>query len=93
MFMFWGLASWVTAGGLWAPFGTYLAEQFPTHVRAIAVSTSFATGRAVVVFVPMIIGAAVTATTSLTTVIATLAVFYFVAGIFAFMLKENTGAL
>jgi len=93
MFMFWGLAAWVTAGGLWAPFGTYLAEQFPTHVRAIAVSTSFATGRAVVVFVPMVIGAAVTATTSLTTVIATLSVFYFVAGIFAFMLKENTGAL
>ncbi len=93
MFFFWGLACWFTASGLWAGFGAYIAEQFPTHVRAVGVASSFATGRAVVVFVPMVLGAAATATASLATVIGFIGVFYFICGVFAFLLKENQGAL
>jgi len=93
MFLFWGLACWFTASGLWAGFGAYIAEQFPTHVRAVGVASSFATGRAVVVFVPMVLGAAATATASLATVIGFIGIFYFICGVFAFLLKENKGAL
>lgn len=84
-----GLLAWVTASAMWAGFGAYLAEQFPTNIRAVGVSSSFAIGRGVMSFVPMALGAAATATASLATVIGYMAVFYLVAGFGAFMLRDS----
>lgn len=89
MFFVMGLVHWATATCMWAGFGAYLAEQFPTHIRAVGVASSFSIGRGVMSFVPAALGAAATATASLTTVIGYLAVFYFVAAIGAYLLHET----
>lgn len=89
MFFIMGLVHWATATCMWAGFGAYLAEQFATPIRAVGVSYSFSIGRGVMSFVPLALGAAATATASLTTVIAYLAVFYFVAAVGAYMLRET----
>ena len=93
VFFIMGLLAWVTASAMWAGFGAYLAEQFPTNIRAVGVSSSFAVGRGVMSFVPMALGAAATATASLTTVIGYMAVFYLIAGVGAFMLRDSTDSL
>jgi len=93
VFFLMGLLAWVTASAMWAGFGAYLAEQFPTNIRAVGVSSSFAIGRGVMSFVPMALGAAATATASLATVIGYMAVFYLIAGVGAFMLHDSTEAL
>ena len=84
-----GMVNWSLATCLWAGFGAYLSEQFPTNVRAVGVATSFSTGRAVVVGIPMILGAAVTSTLTIGYVVALMSIFYLVGGFAAFMLKEN----
>ncbi len=88
-FFIMGLVAWATASAMWAGFGAYLAEQFPTNIRAVGVSTSFSIGRAVMSFVPLALGAAATATASLATVIGYMSVFYLVAGVAAFMLRDS----
>ncbi|MBI5259341.1 MAG: MFS transporter [Burkholderiales bacterium] len=89
VFFILGLVHWATATAMWAGFGAYLAEQFPTNIRAVGVASSFSVGRGVMSFVPMALGAAATATASLTTAIGYLAVFYFVAAIGAYLLRET----
>lgn len=89
IFFIMGLVHWATATAMWAGFGAYLAEQFPTNIRAVGVASSFSVGRGVMSFVPMALGAAATATASLTTAIGYLAIFYFVAAIGAYLLRET----
>jgi MFS family permease len=88
---FWslGLIHWAMASAMWAGLAAFVAEQFPTSIRALGLSSAFATGRAVVVFVPMALGAAAMST-GLTTALAFVAVFYLIAACGALMLKDES---
>lgn len=86
---FWvlGLTHWAMASAMWAGLAAFVAEQFPTTIRALGLASAFATGRAVVVFVPMALGAAAMST-GLATAIAFVAVFYLIAACGALMLQD-----
>ena len=77
--------------GYWGPLAAFCSEQFPTHLRAFAVSFSYSTGRVIAIFFPMILGAIATAT-NLAFAFGTLAGIYLLGGIVAFMMKETKGA-
>jgi MFS family permease len=88
--LFWtlGLLHWAMASAMWAGLAAFVAEQFPTDIRALALGSAFSTGRIVVVFVPMALGA-VAMSSGMATVMAFVGVFYGVAA-FAALKLSNT---
>lgn len=88
LFWIWGMAAWATASFFWSVLGVYIAEQYPTHVRALGLSSSFSVGRIVSICIPVVLGA-VAMKTSLVVVMGMAAAFYFLSGIGCFILKES----
>jgi len=74
--------------GFWGPLPATIAEQFPTAVRGVAVSISYATGRVAAAVAPFAVGG-IAKKYSLAVAITMLAVFYFLIAVFGFFLKET----
>ena len=88
---FWlGMIHYVVASAFWASLASFLAEQYPTYIRALGVSSSYSTGRLFSLLVPMVLGA-VAMKTGLLGAITFGAIFYIIAMAATFMLKETRG--
>jgi MFS family permease len=79
---------YVIASAFWATLASFLAEQFPTPIRAVGVSGSYSTGRLFSVLVPIALGA-VAMTTGLVAAIIFAAGLYLIAMFGAFMLRDG----
>lgn len=79
---------YVIASTFWATLASFLAEQFPTPIRALGVSSSYSTGRVFSVAVPIALGA-IAMTTGLIPAIIFAAMFYLIAMFGALMLREG----
>jgi predicted MFS family arabinose efflux permease len=79
---------YVIASAFWATLASFLAEQFPTPIRAVGVSSSYSTGRLFSVLVPIALGA-VAMKTGLIAAIIFAALFYLIAMFGAFMLRDE----
>jgi MFS family permease len=88
LFLWLGVLYHAVGSVFWATLPAFLAEQFPTHIRAFGVASSYSLGRFIVVIVPMALGAAAMKT-GLTAAIAFMAIFYVIAMFATFMLRDN----
>jgi MFS family permease len=79
----------VVASMFWATLASFLAEQFPTNIRALGVSSSYSTGRLFSTLIPIILGA-VAMSSGLIAAIIFAALFYLLAMVGAFFLRDNT---
>lgn len=82
------IVHYVIASAFWATLASFLAEQFPTSIRALGVSSSYSTGRLFSVMVPIALGA-VAMRTGLIGAIVVAAVFYLIAMFGAVMLRDG----
>lgn len=78
---------YIVASAFWATLASFLAEQFPTSIRAVGVSSSYSTGRLFSLLVPIALGV-VAMKTGLIAAIIFAAIFYLVAMVGAFMLRD-----
>lgn len=88
LFFVLAIIHYVVASMFWATLASFLAEQFPTSIRAVGVSSSYSTGRLFSVVVPIALGA-VAMTTGLITAIIFAALLYVIAMFGAFMLRDQ----
>jgi len=72
----------------WATLPAFVAEQFPTNIRAFGTSTSYHAGRFVSTQIPMALGAAAMKYGP-SGAIAFMAVFYLIASAATFMLRDR----
>jgi MFS family permease len=79
---------YLIASAFWATLASFLAEQFPTAIRALGVSSSYSTGRVFSLLVPIGLGA-VAMHTGLMAAIVFAAVFYLIAMFAAMMLRDG----
>jgi MFS family permease len=79
---------YVIASAFWATLASFLAEQFPTTIRALGVSSSYSTGRLFSLVVPIALGA-IAMSTGLIPAIIFAAVFYLIAMFGALMLRDG----
>jgi MFS family permease len=79
---------YIVASIFWATLASFLAEQFPTNIRAVGVSSSYSTGRVFSVVVPIALGA-IAMKTGLVGAIIFAAFFYVIAMGGAWMLRDN----
>jgi MFS family permease len=79
---------YIIASAFWATLASFLAEQFPTSIRALGVSSSYSTGRLFSVLVPIALGA-IAMTTGLIPAIIFAAMFYLIAMFGAVMLRDG----
>ena len=88
--MFFALAilHYLIASAFWATLASFLAEQFPTAIRALGVSSSYSTGRLFSLLVPLGLGA-IAMHTGLMAAIIFAAVFYLIAMFGAVMLRDG----
>ncbi|PKN18137.1 MAG: hypothetical protein CVU71_11520 [Deltaproteobacteria bacterium HGW-Deltaproteobacteria-6] len=89
MFYILGVIAWACPSVIWAILLAYLVEQFPTHIRAVGVSTGYSTGRLISTIVPVVMGAAAQAV-GLTLVMAFISVFYLICMFGVLMLKDSS---
>jgi len=92
--VFWvmGALSWAVASAVWAIAVGYVVEQFPTNIRAVGFSSAYATGCLIATVVPIAMGD-VALKIGLTTVMAAVSVFYFIAMIAILLMKETKAQL
>ena len=76
--------------GYFGPMGTFLAEQFPTKVRGLGMSVSYASGRLCAAAAPFILGKIAMAY-SLKIAIMSAAVMYVLTGVVVIFMKETRG--
>ena len=82
------IVHYLVASAFWATLASFLAEQFPTSIRALGVSSSYSTGRVFSLLVPIGLGA-VAMHTGLMAAIVFAAVFYLIAMFGALMLRDG----
>jgi MFS family permease len=82
--LLWGFAML----GFWGPLPATIAEQFPTSVRGIGVSVSYATGRLASALSPFLIGGLGTKF-GLAFAIGVMALFYLGVAVFGYLMKET----
>lgn len=82
------IVHYVVASMFWATLASFLAEQFPTPIRAVGVSSSYSTGRVFSLIVPIALGA-IAMKTGLIPAIIFAAGFYVIAMFGAFMLRDG----
>jgi MFS family permease len=82
------IVHYLIASAFWATLASFLAEQFPTSIRALGVSSSYSTGRLFSLLVPIGLGA-VAMHTGLMAAIIFAAVFYLIAMFGAVMLRDG----
>ena len=87
MFFVWGWIYQVTSSVLWAILGAYLAEQFPTNIRAVGTASAFSTGRLISTLVPFVMGAIAMAI-GLTATLGLIAIFYIIGMLGVVMLRD-----
>ncbi len=85
-----GVIAWCIPSIIWAILAAYLVEQFPTHIRAVGVSSGYSTGRLVATLVPLVMGAAAQKV-GLTVVMAFISVFYLICMFGVLMLRDTKG--
>jgi MFS family permease len=92
--VFWvmGAIAWAAASAVWALAMGFVVEQFPTNIRAVGFSSAYATGRLIATVVPIVMGA-VALKIGLTTVMASVSIFYFIAMIAILLMKETKAQL
>jgi hypothetical protein len=92
--VFWvmGALGWAVASAVWAIAVGFVVKQFPTNIRAVGFSSAYATGRLIATLVPIAM-AAVALKIGLTTVMASVSVFYFIAMIAILLMKETKAQL
>jgi MFS family permease len=78
--------------GYFGPMGTFLSEQFPTKVRGLGISVSYATGRLAAAAAPFVLGAIAMAT-SLQSAIMYLAIIYAGGAVVVHFMKETKGTV
>ena len=88
VFVVLAIVHYVVASAFWATLASFLAEQFPTAIRARGVSTSYSNGRVFSVLVPIGLGA-IAMRTGLVTAIVFAALLYLVAMVGAFLLRDE----
>ena len=88
LFLWLGVLYHAVGATFWSTLPAFIAEQFPTNVRAFGTSTSYSAGRFASTVIPMALGAAAMAY-GLSTAIACMAVFYVIASIATFMLRDK----
>jgi len=87
MFFVWGWIYQVTSSVLWAILGAYLAEQFPTNIRAVGTAASYSTGRLISTLVPFVMGA-VAMQIGLTATLGVITIFYIIGMLGVLMLRD-----
>jgi MFS family permease len=88
VFVVLAIIHYVVASAFWATLASFLAEQFPTAIRARSVSTSYSNGRLFSVLVPIGLGA-IAMKTGLVTAIVFAAMLYVIAMVGAFLLCDG----
>jgi predicted MFS family arabinose efflux permease len=88
MFVVLAVFHYVVVSAFWATLASFLAEQFPTAIRARGVSTSYSNGRVFSVLVPIGLGA-IAMKTGLVTAIVFAAMLYMIAMVGAFLLRDG----
>ena len=88
VFVILAIVHYVIASAFWATLASFLAEQFPTAIRARGVSSAYSTGRLFSVVVPIALGA-VAMKTGLVTAIIFAALLYVIAMFGALMLRDG----
>jgi MFS family permease len=87
-----GVLAWSIPSVVWAVAMGLTVEQFPTNIRAVGFASAYSTGRLLVTLVPIAMGA-VAMKIGLTTVMAAVSVFYFIAMIAILLMKETKAQL
>ena len=88
VFFILAIVHYVIASAFWATLASFLAEQFPTQIRALGVSSSYSTGRLFSILVPIALGA-IAMTTGLIPAIIFAAMFYLIAMVGALLLRDG----
>lgn len=88
VFVVLAVVHYIVASVFWATLASFLAEQFPTNIRAVGVSSSYSTGRLFSILVPIALGA-VAMTSGLITAIVCASAFYLIAMFGASMLRDH----
>jgi MFS family permease len=88
MFVVLAIVHYVAASAFWATLASFLAEQFPTSIRAVGVSSSYSTGRLFSILVPIALGV-VAMKTGLMAAIIFSGLLYLVAMAGALMLRDG----
>ena len=88
LFLWLGVLYHAVGATFWATLPAFVAEQFPTNIRAFGTSTSYSAGRFASTLIPMALGAAAMKV-GLAVAIAFMAVFYLVAAAATFMLRDR----
>jgi MFS family permease len=88
LFLWLGVLYHAVGATFWATLPAFIAEQFPTNIRAFGTSTSYSAGRFASTLIPMALGAAAMKY-GLSGAIAFMAVFYLIASAATFMLRDR----
>lgn len=88
MGLLWALAM----NGFWGPLPATIAEQYPTNVRGVGVSVSYATGRVMAAIAPFAMGG-IAAATSLAVALIVAGLFYFLIAVIAYFMKETKNTI
>lgn len=88
LFLWLGVLYHAVGATFWATLPAFVAEQFPTNIRAFGTSTSYSAGRFASTLIPMALGVAAMKV-GLAVAIAFMAVFYLVASAATFMLRDR----
>lgn len=74
--------------GYWGPFPIFVAEQFPTHIRGLGLSVSYATGRVMAALSPFVIGGVATSK-GLPFAMGLVTIMYLAGAVFPIFMKET----